>query len=494
MGSLINNERVKLYKKPSTWILIGIIVGLTLLSLLLSELLDGMSFYTYTWQDSYKSDLEYYVSELENDPENTDLQAQADIVRYHLTHDIPPTDWRTDAIAQYYSLTYRVNANGMNSWAVSETDETIIDQRIRTLESILDSGDWRGFVQLQIDDLQSGRTPSANDQEKQVDIDILTLYLDQDIVPSAQGDGRFFYDDTQSQSADAWKNQAVQSVRANKLALIRGTDDNGNLLTNSQRAARQREIDVAMERLATNTPPVESDSFLGKLENTTSSLEMVSLLLIVLAGGIISTEFSSGTVKLLLITPHRRRSIFWAKAILLLEVSLITVASIFVLSFLISGAFTAFQGIGAMQVMTLFGQVVRFPYLLYIVLRCMLMTLPVFAYGALALMLSAVTRKSGVSIAVSLLLMFGSEIVMAMLAALSSQFGVIPGIKFLLFANTQLGNYLPTAYQMWTQGMSFSPSLVDPSMTLGFSVVILLIYTVCFLWIARDSFCRRDIK
>lgn len=31
-------------------------------------------------------------------------------------------------------------------------------------------------------------------------------------------------------------------------------------------------------------------------------------------------------------------------------------------------------------------------------------------------------------------------------------------------------------------------------MTLGFSVIILLLYTVCFLWIARDSFCRRDIK
>ena len=46
-------------------------------------------------------------------------------------------------------------------------------------------------------------------------------------------------------------------------------------------------------------------------------------------------------------------------------------------------------------------------------------------------------------------------------------------------------------------GMSLTGGLsstVDGTMTLGFSVVILLIYTVCFLWIARDSFCRRDIK
>lgn len=35
---------------------------------------------------------------------------------------------------------------------------------------------------------------------------------------------------------------------------------------------------------------------------------------------------------------------------------------------------------------------------------------------------------------------------------------------------------------------------IDPTMTLSFSVVVLLIYLVCFLWTARDSFCRRDIK
>ena len=35
---------------------------------------------------------------------------------------------------------------------------------------------------------------------------------------------------------------------------------------------------------------------------------------------------------------------------------------------------------------------------------------------------------------------------------------------------------------------------VDPSMTLPFSVIVLLVYLVCFLWIARDSFCRRDVK
>ena len=47
---------------------------------------------------------------------------------------------------------------------------------------------------------------------------------------------------------------------------------------------------------------------------------------------------------------------------------------------------------------------------------------------------------------------------------------------------------------MMTAAFGTTTLLPDGTMTLGFSVVVLLVYTACFLWIARDSFCRRDIK
>jgi ABC-2 type transport system permease protein len=118
------------------------------------------------------------------------------------------------------------------------------------------------------------------------------------------------------------------------------------------------------------------------------------------------------------------------------------------------------------------------------------MLLPVIAYGALAMMMSVVTRKSAVAIAVTMLIMFGSNILMTILTALSGRM-VVPGIKFLLFANTQIENYLPSAQSVFNIGM---PNTVDATMTLGFSLAVLAIYAACFLWIARDSFCRRDVK
>ena len=490
MGNLIRNERLKLYKKPSTWLLTGIIVALTLVGLVFSHLLLGSS-YEYDWKRNYESNLEYAAMSLKENPDDLDAACQVDYYTYLIDKEISPSDWRASAADSYFRTKYGLtdeNPENGGEGTASPDEETRAE--MEALKTMIDNNDWRAYVQKQIDDLNSSDDPIGliGEDEKQVKIEMYNLYLTYNVPPSS---GSWYG----SEETLDWRYREIQSIYNNKLALIRG-ESNGALLTKNQRTQLEQANEVSIQRLATNAEPVSSTSFLGLLESTVSSMELVTLLLIVFAGGIISTEFSTGTVKLLLITPHRRKKIFWAKAVILLEITLITVAAVFVLSFLISGLFTGFKGIGQMQVMTLFGQVVHFPYLLYIVMKMLLMMLPVLAYGALALMLSAVTRKSAVAIAVSLLLMFGSEIIIALISAYTMYGGgVIPGIKFLFFANTSLGTYLPSASGTISAIMGTSVGMtVDGSMTLGFSVAVLLIYTVCFLWIARDSFCRRDVK
>ena len=158
----------------------------------------------------------------------------------------------------------------------------------------------------------------------------------------------------------------MQSIRENKLNLVRGETTSGVLLTRAQRKNIENQIAVSLKRLSTNTPPITYDSFLGMLEGTSSSLSLLSILLIVYAGNIFASEYGSGTIKLLLITPHRRKKIFWAKVLLMLELTAIALVLIFALAFLISGAFTGFKGIASMQVLPLFGRIIHMPYLLYI--------------------------------------------------------------------------------------------------------------------------------
>ena len=304
-------------------------------------------------------------------------------------------------------------------------------------------------------------------------------------------------------STNQWKVNKLSTLQKNELSLLRGEVINDMVgepqpLTSSAKAKLEKENKIILKELQTNTPPVDEDGFLGMLDSTTGNLNLIGVLLVVLAGGIIAGEFGSGTVKLLLITPHKRQKIFWAKAVLLLEITGLILAGMFVLSFLTSAAFNGFGGIGDMVVVSVFGNVVRLPFLLIIVLKYLLYMLPVLAYGGLALMLSAVTRKSAVSIAVSLLLMFGSKagMLMVVLGSVAMLGAPLPGLKFLLFANEDLSVYFPGVSSLMEKmfGMNTSLATFEPTMSLGFTVSVLLVYLICFLWIGRDSFCRRDIQ
>lgn len=100
MGNLIQNERTKLYKKPSTWILTGIIVALTLIGLVFSQLMFSND-YEYDWRDSYKSTLEWGAMALKDNPDDIDVLREYERTKYLLDNDIAPSDWRTAVAEQY---------------------------------------------------------------------------------------------------------------------------------------------------------------------------------------------------------------------------------------------------------------------------------------------------------------------------------------------------------------------------------------------------------
>lgn len=498
MFNLIRNERLKQYKKLSTWILTGVILLFMVLSTCLTKYMYSQihGLWGETWQENYT----YFIQAYRNDP---NMEQEVKKYTYLLENDIPPSDWRTDVMEQYFSLTGQIQDLEAQLAEADETAAAVIRAELEAVrkqaeavKAMADKKDWRVYIQSQIEDLNASLKSASGlaADEIQVELDVLNLYLEYNIPPVSReaaansGYERF----TNDSVTDSWKYTQLSSIREGRLNLLRGENEQG-LLSSSQRRELELNVRIAAERLKTNAQPVESDSFLGLLDSTVSSVELISLILMVLAGGMIATEFGTGTIKLLLITPHKRREIFWSKVVILLEITLIAAAGLFVASFLLCGLLSGFSGIGDMQVLALFGQVVRLPYWLFILLKYLLSLLPVLVYGALALMLSAVTRKGAVAIAVSILLYVGGAMVTTILNVLSYQGIIVPGMKFLFFCNTDLMAYLPSVSSMMGMGMSVGTT-IDPSMTLGFSAIVLLVYLICFLWIARDSFCRRDIK
>ncbi len=476
MFDLLKNERLKLYKKVSTWVLLGIVVGLTVLGTLLTAVLSSLDIASFGTQLTVE---EYYTMKLqeisgyseENGWTQEEIAQETAYYRYLLEHEIDPADWRVDAVSD---MLY--------------ADTVTAQQQLR---GIVENNDWRAYLKMKMDAAEG-----ESDKEKALAQEMLQCQLDMDIQPVSTRFNEYFEYYGGKSTIDSWKNDLLTSAYNKRLMLLRGTNNMDNLLTARERTKMEREIAVAMERLRTDTRPVDADSFPGLLDSALSGTDMLMIAVLVTAASLIAGEFNSGTIKLLLITPHERRKVYWAKAIVTLEMLLVTAGALLVLLTLVCGLTSLFRDAAAMQVFTMFGQVVRMPYLLYLLGKYLILLLPVVAYGAFALMISAVTRKTATAIILSVVLLYGGSFVTGILSILSSLLGhTVPGAKFLLFAHSDLSIYFPmTLLEDMGMGDMSSLAYADSSMTLGFSVIVLLVYTVCFLWIGRDSFCRKDVK
>lgn len=205
-------------------------------------------------------------------------------------------------------------------------------------------------------------------------------------------------------------------------------------------------------------------------------LSLVTLFTIIVAAGIIANEFKWGTIKLLLIRPISRSTVLFSKYISVLLFALWTLLFVLVLSFIVGAIFFGInsfdpqivinQGDSYQQV-SVIGQIIS-AYGLKLVTLLMMAT---FAF-----MISAIFRQSALAIGTAIFLMFaGSSIV--------GFFADHEWAKYILFANTDLIQY--------TDGYPFP--LVVEGMTLGFSIIVLIVYYVIFLAITWLFFTKRDV-
>lgn len=201
---------------------------------------------------------------------------------------------------------------------------------------------------------------------------------------------------------------------------------------------------------------------------------LVTIFTVVIAAGGVADEFSTGTIKLLLIRPWSRSKILLSKyisnMIFAIMLSVLLFLSTLLVSWLCFGINPAPQS--DMSSSMIPGDTTPFAYLLqYYAMKLVSLVLTV----TLAFMLSTVFRSSGLAIGLALFLLLGINSFVPLLAMLEYKW-----IDYLLFMHLDLTKYIG------------STSLDDGS-TLGFSLGILGAYYVLFIALTWYVFNKRDI-
>lgn len=226
-------------------------------------------------------------------------------------------------------------------------------------------------------------------------------------------------------------------------------------------------------RLAHNIPPESDKSLWGFTNGAKGVISIIALFVIILGSSSTANEFSSGTIKLLLIRPVKRWKILLSKYISTLMAALLMLIILFVTSILLGGILFGFKGISQPYLAYSNGVVRETNYVLQIFFEYGLKCVDLIMMVTLAFMISVVFRNNALAIGIGVFLLLSGS----MIVALFSQYD---WVKYILFANTDLNQY-------------FDGTPLVKSMTLGFSLAVITIYFAVFNIISWTTFIKRDV-
>ncbi|WP_042345942.1 ABC transporter permease [Bacillus massiliigorillae] len=265
--------------------------------------------------------------------------------------------------------------------------------------------------------------------------------------------------------ADDWKQSLVEQNKSLKESIK--TDDSIYKKYDMELLAKNE------YRLKHDIPPTTETNVWTFMDGIKIIINFISIITITVAAGIVANEFSTGTIKLLLIRPASRFKILFSKYASVMIFSLSVVLFAFTLAFAVGAVLFGFGDAGPYLAYT-DGQVVEKTQIGNVFFLYMMSSVGLFMLTTMAFMISAAFRNSSLAIGIAIfLLLMGPNI--TQLIAMKYEWA-----KYILFANIDLLSY-------------FSGHPMVEGMTLTFSIIMLCIYFVLFNLIAFLFFTKRDV-
>ncbi|MGI2328785.1 ABC transporter permease subunit [Planococcus sp. YIM B11945] len=264
---------------------------------------------------------------------------------------------------------------------------------------------------------------------------------------------------------ESWQDIVAAQLENNQAMLM---DPN---LSEPQKDYYEGQTAIAQYRLDNEVPPFEFTSMQQSVLDAHMMLSIVTLFTVIVGAGIMASEFSQGTIKMLLTRPVKRWKILTSKYITTM-IYAVLLAVITLLASALAGLI--FYGIGDGTFLVWNGsEVAEGSYWLEAIKLSALSFASVWIIGTFAFMLGTVFRSSSLAIGLSIFLMFtGIQIVF-----LLSNYEIV---KYYLFTHTDLTQY-------------YTGFMPVPDITMTLSVIVLIVYFLVFMAVSYWTFGRRDV-
>lgn len=504
---LIKNEIIKLLKRKSIPVMVLLIAVASVGAALLfdysrepvADKNESAAYRIGEWQKEIK-DLErffamdHYLDDVyaDNSIRAKQYRNRSEMLQYLVDNNVSPYDWRyvSGLIERIFENKFQMDLDYNYDDHKSEYDR---------LMNLSDQNDWKTYYKELAEKQEETYLkihPIAADEVKEAAWFEYNYRTEHDFCPGEE----------------PWRDQLIESVVSSKFSLAyfiqeeyernhKDTYDPPSTdpaiekpnLTLAQIAENRPEVlnklAVATYRLEHNVKTDvgtvfgetdivssgESSGFWQSFYASSDFILIIGVLIVIIAGLIVASEFSSGTIKFLLVSPVKRWKIVTAKYITVLILSVVFTVLLYVSSILASLA--VFGGLGFTDVIVRAEDGIAWgvsPFLLVFGNYCWAF-IEVVVVATMAFAISSLLRSTAVSIGVGLFVYLSGTIIPELFASLGFDFG-----RYTLFANLDLPAIMENV-------------AIFPNQTITEAIVIIVGHMAVFFLTAWDGFVRREI-
>lgn len=357
-----------------------------------------------------------------------------------------------------------------------------IQQKIDNILLKLEKGDWRYFAK---EELEQAKT-SLNDLEKQKENtqDKQELQTLEDAIKNAKVDREVaeIRLNKDIPYGNDYKNRALETYQSESKAVTR-LEQTGQELKYEEKQDYQKSLEereISKYILENNVDINKVDDVRGLLKNLFNEYGLfIIVMIIMVAGTIVSEEFNKGTIKLLLVKPYSRNKILLAKFITVLIMILFSILVVVVMELLVGGIIFGYDSLSVPILEYNFEtQNLEIIHVLKYLGITILTQLPkLILLATLAFSCSTLFTNSAVSIALPLLGYMSADMINMLVIQYKVQF-----MKIFVSLNWNFEEYL----------FGNLPNM--EKMTFGFSAIICILYFIIMIVPTFLTFKNKNIK
>ncbi len=484
MSRLIRNELTKIFKKKSIYITLLVILAFVILTNCIYKFFyQDMNFYEYG--ENY---IQYTKEELArldpNKPSDTkmyiDLKTQVEI--FEMVQRYEKGAWQREILGEQISI--YVTEKNTYLYGEDKNQEKVqeMENKINQILEKLDQDDWKYFARQKLEqaeanlkNLEEQKTNTQDKQELQsLETAIENAKIDQQVAKYRVEKDIKYGNDYRNEALRVYQNEAknVATMEGEEEKLEYGEKQDYN------NSLKRREINKYI--IENNVDINKSNDLRGILKNFFSEYGLFIIVMIVMiAGTIVSEEFNKGTIKLLLVKPYSRNQILLSKFITVFIMILFSIAVIVLMELVVGGIIFGWDSLSVPVLEYNFEtqSLENIHIFNYLGIQIMTQLPKLTLLATLAFACSTLFTNSALAIAIPLLGYMSADVINMLVIQYKVQF-----MKFFVSMNWDFEGYL------------FGNLPKMEGMTIGFSIVICILYFVAMVIPTFIAFKKKNIK